>query len=1035
MSRKLLLSLASLALLGLAAAPRAATAQTLLSQGKTATASSVENAGTPASAAVDGNTGTRWSSAFSDPQWIQVDLGATATISQVVLQWEAAYGKAYQIQTSNDAATWTTIYSTTTGAGGTETLTVSGSGRYVRMYGTARGTGYGYSLWEFQVFGAIGSTDVLLSQGQPATASSTENAGTPASAAVDGNTGTRWSSAFSDPQWLQVDLGSTATIHKVVLQWEAAYGKAYQIQTSNDAATWTSIYSTTTGAGGTETLTVNGSGRYVRMYGTARGTAYGYSLWEFQVFGVGGGGGNTCTTLAGAPTGLAASNVGNTGFTLGWTAPAAGANCTITGYKVYQNGTALATTYTTTSAAISGLTAATTYSYQVSAVNQAGEGPKSATLSVTTTGAATCATKPAAPGGLAASNVTSNSVTLGWTAPAAIANCTLSGYKVYTNGANPASTTATSASLGGLAASTSYTFTVTASNQAGEGPAASVTVSTNGSASNPNFGSNVVVFDTTMSAATIQSQINAIYATQQNNQFGTPRNAILFKPGTYAVDIPVGFYTQVAGLGALPTQVSVSTVHSDAYMANGNATQNFWRGLENFTITSAPGAGVQWAVSQACPFRRMNVANNNLLLYQPSGSQNWASGGWMSDSMVKYDVTSGSQQQWISRNSQWGSWTGSVWNMVFVGIPSNLPGGTWPTTANTFVNPTPVVAEKPFLWLNGANYEVYVPAVRTNLNGVTWTSTTQTQGTSISLDQFYVAHAGDSAATINAQLAAGKHLLLTPGVYDLTAPISVTSANTVVMGMGFATLHPTAGTAALTIADVDGVRISHLLVDAGATNSPVLVQVGPPGSSASHAANPTMIQDVFGRIGGAGNGAATVAMQVNSNNVVIDHIWMWRADHGAGAGWTTNPSLNGFVVNGQNVTAYGLFVEHFQQYQVLWNGNGGRTYFYQSEIPYDPPDQASWSAPGEQGWPSYKVASGVTSHQAYGLGIYSVFTNANIYLSNAIEVPSSLAAGSMQHMITVNLTANGGINNVINNTGGATPPGIAVGTPKVTSYP
>jgi len=263
----------------------------------------------------------------------------------------------------------------------------------------------------------------------------------------------------------------------------------------------------------------------------------------------------------------------------------------------------------------------------------------------------------------------------------------------------------------------------------------------------------------------------------------------------------------------------------------------------------------------------------------------------------------------------------------------------------------------------------------------------------------------------------------------------VNRAGTVVMGMGYATLHPTAGTAALTVADVDGVRISHLLVDAGATNSPVLFQVGPTGSTASHAANPTVIADVFARIGGGGNAAATVAMQVNSNDVIVNHTWLWRADHGAGAGWTTNPSLNGLVVNGQNVTAYGLFVEHFQQYQVLWNGNNGRTYFYQSEIPYDPPNQASWNAPGTLGWASYKVASNVTSHHAWGLGIYSVFTNPGIVLANAIEVPSTLAAGSFQHMITVNLTANGAIDNVIDNTGGATPPGIAVGTPKVTSYP
>jgi hypothetical protein len=269
----------------------AGAASTLLSQGRPATASSTENAGTPASAAVDGDTGTRWSSAFSDPQWIQVDLGATATITQVTLQWEAAYATAFQIQVSANAATWTSVYSTTTGTGGTQNLTVSGTGRYVRMYGTTRATQWGYSLWEFQVYGTTatggcGTGNAAL--GRTATASSTESAAYPASSAVDGNTGTRWSSAFSDPQWIRIDLGSAQTVCQVVLTWEAAYASAFQIQVSPDAATWTSIYSTTTGTGGTQTLAVSGTGRYIRMYGTARATAYGYSLWEFAVNTTGG---------------------------------------------------------------------------------------------------------------------------------------------------------------------------------------------------------------------------------------------------------------------------------------------------------------------------------------------------------------------------------------------------------------------------------------------------------------------------------------------------------------------------------------------------------------------------------------------------------------------------------------------------------------------------------------------------------------------------------------------------------------------------
>jgi hypothetical protein len=281
------------------AGPAAHAAASLLSQGRPTTASSVENATFPAGNATDGDTATRWSSAFSDPQWLEVDLGSTADISQVVLQWEAAYATAFQIQTSPDGTNWTTVYSTTTGTGGTQTLGVTGTGRYVRMYGTARGTPYGYSLWEFQVYGtpadsACGTTDAALNR--PATASSVENATFPAGNATDGNTATRWSSAFSDPQWLEVDLGASESICQVTLDWETAYATAFQIQTSADGTTWTTVYSTTTGTGGNQTLGVAGTGRYVRMYGTARATPYGYSLWEFGVHTTGGTPPPTTTT-------------------------------------------------------------------------------------------------------------------------------------------------------------------------------------------------------------------------------------------------------------------------------------------------------------------------------------------------------------------------------------------------------------------------------------------------------------------------------------------------------------------------------------------------------------------------------------------------------------------------------------------------------------------------------------------------------------------------------------------------------------------
>jgi hypothetical protein len=555
----------------------------------------------------------------------------------------------------------------------------------------------------------------------------------------------------------------------------------------------------------------------------------------------------------------------------------------------------------------------------------------------------------------------------------------------------------------------------------------------------PDFGPNVLIFTPSMPSAAIQAQIDKVYTVQRDNEFGPERNAFFFLPGNYHVDVPVGFYTQVLGLGQAPDSVHIiGNVHADASRPHNNATCTFWRAAEGFSVTPTGGATngtMQWAVSQAVPFRRMHVLGN-IVLHQNGG---WASGGWMSDSLIDGNVGSGPQQQWISRNSEWGSWTGANWNMVFVGIP-HPPAGEWPTPPYTKIDRTPVVREKPFLEVDAhGQYSVRIPALTTDSEGITWRAGS-TPGTSISLSRFYIAHPGrDTAATLNAQLAAGKNLLFTPGIYELSETLRVTRPDTVVMGLGFATLRPVKGAAALTTADVDGVILAGLLVDAGPISSPVLVEIGPEGSHADHAKNPISLHDVFFRVGGAGVGRAGVNLKINSNDTIVDHTWIWRADHGAGAGWDQNTSANGLVVNGNRVTAYGLFVEHHQQFQVLWNGNGGRTYFYQSEIPYDPPTQQSFtSGPGANGlatngWASYKVADQVTTHEAWGLGVYSVFLHPNVVLTRAIEVPNAPGV-RFHHMITVALDHLGEISNVINNTGGPAQTDPRT-TPKVTNFP
>ncbi|RPE46467.1 F5/8 type C domain-containing protein [Streptomyces sp. Ag109_O5-1] len=685
---------------------------------------------------------------------------------------------------------------------------------------------------------AAQAADAPLSQGKTATASSEENAGTAAGNAVDGNTGTRWSSSFSDDQWLQVDLGATATVSQVVLNWETAYGKDYKVQISADGSSWTDLKSVTGGDGGTDTLDVSGQGRYVRMLGVHRATQWGYSLWEFQVYG-------------------------------------------------------------------------------------------------TTTG-----TPPVQGGG--------------------------------------------------------------------------------------DLGPNVIVVDP--STPNLQAKFDSVFAQQESAQFGTGRYQFLLKPGTYnGINAQIGFYTSISGLGLNPDDTQINgDVTVDAGWFNGNATQNFWRSAENFAITPSNGTD-RWAVAQAAPFRRIHVKGG--LNLAPNG-YGWASGGYIADSKIDGTVGPYSQQQWYTRDSSVGGWTNGVWNMTFSGV-EGAPATNFDSGPYTTLDNTPVSREKPFLYLDGGAYKVFVPAKRTNARGVSWPANA---GTSIPLDQFYVVKPGATAATINQALAQGLNLLFTPGIYHLDQTINVTRANTVVLGLGLATLVPDNGVDAMHVADVDGVKLAGFLIDAGTVNSDTLLRIGDPGSTADHSANPTTMQDVFVRIGGAGPGLATNSVVVNSNNVIIDHTWLWRADHGSGVGWDTNRADYGLRVNGNDVLATGLFVEHFNKYDVYWNGERGRTIFFQNEKAYDAPNAAAITHDGVVGYAAYKVADTVTTHEAWGLGSYCNYTaDPTIVQSNGFQVPTGSGI-KMHDLLVISLGGMGQYAHVVNTTGSPTS-GTSTTPSKVTQFP
>ena len=577
-------------------------------------------------------------------------------------------------------------------------------------------------------------------------------------------------------------------------------------------------------------------------------------------------------------------------------------------------------------------------------------------------------------------------------------------------------------------------------------------------AGEPAFGPNVYVFTPSMPQSQIQATVDSIANQQVSNQFGTQRYALLFEPGTYGsaadpLTFQVGYYTEVAGLGNVPGDVTINgtiDVYNQCFPStdttNCSALDNFWRSLSNLTInitgSTNCGSGADfWAVSQASPMRRVNITGGNVFLFDYcDGSPDYSSGGFISDSAFSGGtVVNGSQQQFIVRNSNLDGWSNGVWNQVFSGdvgapptiFPPTAAGGPYTTLATS-----PVTQEEPFLQTDAAgNYSVFVPALQHNSSGTSWQNG-PAAGTSVPISKFFIATPSTPVLAIDAALALGRNLLLTPGVYDLKAPILVSRPNTIVLGLGFPTLVPQNGTAAMQVLGVPGVKLSGMIFDAGPKNSPVLLQVGGPLAAATgSASDPSLVQDVFFRIGGATAGSATDSLVVNSSHVILDDIWAWRADHGAGVGWTSNTADNGLTVNGNDVTAYGLAVEHYQKNEVVWNGQGGEDIFFQNEMPYDPPSQAAWmSSPTTDGYPAFLITPRVTSFTGYGLGSYCFFENGiPIESATAFRVPD-VPGVQLHSLLTRFLSGSGSIDHVVNDTGAAVT-AASPGPTYIASYP
>lgn len=549
------------------------------------------------------------------------------------------------------------------------------------------------------------------------------------------------------------------------------------------------------------------------------------------------------------------------------------------------------------------------------------------------------------------------------------------------------------------------------------------------------YGEDTYVLRPTDDMQRIHDVVDSIHTLMFRDDFGRGRYAVLFKPGDYRAAglLRVPFYEHMAGLGRTPYEVKVSNIHTPPHLPNSNGTCTFWRSLENLSVIGPESyeedSCFKWSVSQAAPLRR--VYSERTVKHQ--WMHGWVSGGFTADCYFVAPAGSDGQQQWYTRNTFLNQGRGKFkegsFNFMFQGVELGDKADkatyvdNWDKGGNvTFLPTTPVIREKPFLFIDtDGRYKVFRPALRRDSKGISYSHDSMGEGITYDLlKSFFIAKPGTSAAAINAEIQRGKHILFQPGFYELDEPIRVTRAGTIVMGLGWTTLVPSEKNplSALVVDDVDGVSISSLLFDAHYSSRTLLYVRG---GEKRHAEDPTVLSDLFFRIGGFRPAPVHVdcAVQIAANDVVGDHFWIWRADHGVrgSVGWDVNTAPYGLHVTGDDFTVYGLFNEHFQKYQTFWEGERGRMYFYQCETPYDARQQHRFmSEDGKrEGYAAYKVADHVKNHEAYGLGIYDVFFSTNIVIENSVEVPDNKGI-LVRHLCNVSLSDPGlrGFRYVIN---------------------
>lgn len=545
------------------------------------------------------------------------------------------------------------------------------------------------------------------------------------------------------------------------------------------------------------------------------------------------------------------------------------------------------------------------------------------------------------------------------------------------------------------------------------------------------FGNETLIVSPTDNMTSVQEEIEERHShleTASEGQFSSSRFAALFYPGQYPdIEMKLGYYSSALGLGEVPYSTELGKLFvSTEVLSNNNSTCTFWRNAMNLSFPES----TQFAVSQATSLRRCHFARN-LYLAHPTG---WSSGGFLADSVIEGRIESRTQQQYMNRNDEFTGWVGSSHNYVFSGCIGGVPKSAWSerTSRTSVEEKCDKIAEAPFLYEGKTGLNVFVPSIRENAAGVSYSRTSMGEGKSLPLDDFYVASPlTDDATSLNEALDKGLHLLFAPGIYKLDKPLHISKPDTVVLGIGYPTLEINNGRGGIEIDDVDGVRFSSLLVDAG-EGSHFMVRVGANKSEVRHEKNPVVLSDLFCRIGGKENAHTETdyAVIINSNDVIGDNFWLWRADHSRGVAWDDmpnewggtscgNPAATGLLVEGDHVTCYGLMVEHFENYQTLWNGEEGKVVMYQCEVPYNVPSQDYWKSESgtRDGCAAYKVGSNVKTHYGLGLGVYWVHYSYD-FLENAFECPDAPGV-KLEHLVTTTFSGyeNGGIRHIVNGVG------------------